>query len=216
MQPINIRILEILVSKVCHDLISPIGAVNNGIEFVTEMGIEDSGDAFDLIKFSAQQASAKLQAYRMAYGAGGADNSIKPEDVYAAIDNIISAEAKLTQDWDQYTPAGLNPNTGERPTGFGKMLISCFLLAMDSLPKGGVLKLEEKDEATLVVTGEGENAGFKDKTNAALTLSIPQEELEPKYIHAYVMGLLCEEYGFKISLDDSADNKISITITLPF
>lgn len=50
----HINILEILISKVCHDLISPIGAVNNGVEFVQEMGIEDAGDAMDLIAFSAQ------------------------------------------------------------------------------------------------------------------------------------------------------------------
>lgn len=215
MHAINIRILEILTSKVCHDLISPIGAVNNGIEFVTEMGIEDAGDAFDLIKFSAQQASAKLQAFRMAYGAGGADNSIKPEDVYAAIQNIVGAEEKIKQEWDGYAPIGMNPETAERPTGFAKILISSLLLAMDSLPKGGVLKVEEEDAFNITVIGEGENANFKEHVPEALSLSIHQEQLEPKCIHAYVMGLLCEEYGFEIALDGSADNSVSIAIKLP-
>ena len=97
---IDTGILEILSSKICHDLISPIGAVNNGIEFLTEMGPDAGEEVTDLIAFSANQASAKLKAYRMAYGAGGADDSIKPEEVDQAIEDIISAEGKIKQDWD--------------------------------------------------------------------------------------------------------------------
>ncbi len=100
MPSIDFRVLEILTSKICHDLISPIGAVNNGVEFMQEMGLEDAGDGLDLIAFSAQQAGAKLHAYRMAYGAGGADNSIKPEDVYDAIQDVIGPDNKIRQAWD--------------------------------------------------------------------------------------------------------------------
>jgi len=68
---IDTDILELMASKVCHDLISPIGAVNNGIEFLTEMGPDAGEEVTDLIAFSASQASAKLKAFRMAYGVGG-------------------------------------------------------------------------------------------------------------------------------------------------
>ncbi len=215
MPTIDLRILEILTSKVCHDLISPIGAVNNGVEFVQEMGLENAGDAVDLIAFSAQQASAKLQAYRMAYGSGGADNSIKPEDVHAAIQNIVGAEDKVKQDWDKDAPIGLNPATFERPTGFAKILICALLLAMDCLPKGGVLKVEEQSKDVIVVSGEGNDAHVRPGVDKALTLSMPQEQIEPKYVHGYIMGLLAQQYGFEVSLDTSEDSKVSIALTLP-
>ncbi|MGB0720242.1 MAG: histidine phosphotransferase family protein, partial [Bdellovibrionales bacterium] len=201
MPDINVRVLELLLSKVAHDLISPIGAVNNGVEFVQEMGLEDSGDAFDLIAFSAQQAAAKLKAYRMAYGAGGADNSIKPDNVYDIVEAMVAPDGKIKQDWDKDAPFGLNPDTYERPLGFGKILICGFLLAMDSLPKGGTLSLHDDGPQTLIITAKGEDTGFRDNIEAALSLTLSQDNLEPKYIHPYVTALLCKHYGFKISTD---------------
>ena len=69
---IDTHVLEILASKICHDLISPIGAVNNGVELMEEMGPDAGPEATGLIAYSAHQASAKLQVFRVAYGVGGA------------------------------------------------------------------------------------------------------------------------------------------------
>jgi len=214
MPSINIRILEILTSKVCHDLISPIGAVNNGVEFMQEMGVENAGDGLDLIAFSAQQAAAKLTAYRMAYGSGGADNSIKPEDVYNIIQDIVGAEDKISQDWDKDAPIGLNEETFERPTGFGKILICGLLLAMDCLPKGGVLSVTHEGDKDFTIFAKGQNANFRGGTHEALKRSISSDVLEPKNVHPYVMGLLLEQYGFSATLNDVDDQSVSIAIQL--
>lgn len=214
MPTIDLRILEILASKVCHDLISPIGAVNNGVEFMQEMGPEDAGDAIDLIAFSAQQASAKLTAYRMAYGAGGADNSIKPEDVYNIIQDIVGAEDKITQDWNKDAPIGLNESTFERPRGFGKILICALLLAMDCLPKGGVLSVTHEGDQDFTVSATGENSAFREGTESALTLKVSSESLEPKHVHPYVMGILADQYDFKIALNQDDETRCSITVKL--
>lgn len=212
---ITINVLEILISKIAHDLISPIGAVNNGVEFVQEMGLENAGDAVDLIAFSAGQASAKLQAYRMAYGSGGADNSIKPEDVYNIIEAIVSAEEKIRQDWEADPLIGMSEQTGERPNGFGKILVCAFLLAMDALPKGGVLGLNVHSQTEIEVTASGENASFRDRYDEALSLAILDSELEPKFIHPYAMGLFQQQYGFQISFNNSTDGQVGIRITMP-
>lgn len=209
---INIKILELLASKICHDLISPIGAVNNGVEFVQEMGAEDAGDAIDLIAYSANQASSKLQAYRMAYGAGGADNSIKPEDVHDLIERIITADDKIQQDWDKDAPMGLNPDTFERPEGFAKMLVSAFLLAMDSLPKGGVMKAFEGEDGVIHVTAEGENACIRERSAEALDLTMSETDLEPKYVHAFITGILSKRYGASVNMHEPDNNKVQIDI----
>ncbi|HRQ61461.1 MAG TPA: hypothetical protein PLO23_08135, partial [Alphaproteobacteria bacterium] len=99
-EKIDIHVLELLASKICHDLISPVGAVANGVEFLEDMEIEGADDILGLINFSAKQGSAKLQAYRMAYGAGGADSSIKPEDVHKIFGSFIALDEKVKQDWD--------------------------------------------------------------------------------------------------------------------
>ncbi len=214
MSSLDIHVLEVLASKICHDLISPIGAVNNGVEFVQEMGLEDAGDAFDLIAFSAQQASAKLQAYRMAYGAGGADDSIKPEDVYDAIEGIIAPDNKIKQDWDKDAPIGLNQETFERPRGFAKILISALLLVMDSLPKGGTIKVSAEGDKDFTVEGTGENASFRAGVADALSGKTKSDDLEPQYVHAYVLGLLLSRYDFSIELDNDTDDAVFIHVKL--
>lgn len=208
----DIRILEQLSSKVCHDLISPIGAVNNGIEFLTEMGPDAGPEVTDLIAFSANQASAKLKAYRMAYGAGGSDSSIKPEDVYNTIAAIIDAEDKVTQDWDAYADLGFGE---ERPRAYCKMLICAFLLGMECLPKGGVFKIEAGEGRQTICTVSGEDAAPKPLMGEALSGDMLIDELEPKYVHPFVTHLLASTYGYIITCRQAGEGEVRITMDLP-
>ncbi len=210
---IDISILELLASKVCHDLISPIGAVNNGIEFLEDMGPDAGKEVTDLIAFSAGQASARLKAYRMAYGSGGADDSIKPEEVHETIQGIVGAEDKVTQDWDAYGDLGYGD---DRPKAFCKMLICALLLAMDSMPKGGTLNVGAgQNNGQTLVTAKGENASIREQSDEALTLAITRENLEPKYVHAYMTGLLGQAYGYSFLIANADTNHVEITITHP-
>ncbi len=212
-QRIDIHFLEILSSKICHDLISPIGAVSNGIEFMTEMGDDAGSEGLDLVAFSANQASAKLQAFRLAYGVGGADSHIKPEDVYLAIEALISADGKIKQDWDYHAPLGVVKDEfgfDERTPAYAKMLTCAILLAIECLPRGGTLSVTAQDDGSTLVTATGDNAGLRDNTNAALSLSIGTENMNPKYVHAYMSGLLAGYHGYSISADDSAEGQTLI------
>ncbi len=208
---IELKIMELLTSKVCHDLISPIGAINNGMEFVEEMGADAGEEVFDLIGFSAHQASAKLQAYRMAYGVGGGDTSIKPEDVHKAIQAMVEKDGKITQDWDPYAPLGPE----ERPGGFAKMLVCGFLLAIDSLPKGGKISAANDESGIIVITATGENCNPRNDMESCLALSFDQDQLEPKHIHATVTALAAKAYGYDVTLEHNGADSISFFITCP-
>lgn len=199
---ISLYILELLSSKICHDLISPVGAVANGVEFLEEMGADAGDEAIDLIKFSAIQASAKLQAYRMAYGAGGADTSIKPEDVYNTFAKLIELDKKVIQDWDPYAPLGPD----ERPAGFAKLLMCGLLLAMDCLPKGGTLKVLDGDGDSIQIQAEGVDANFKTENQQALDGKMHESVLEPKHIHAYIANIIAKDYDFRFSLSSQGND----------
>ncbi len=210
--PIDTGILELLASKICHDLISPIGAVCNGVEFLEDMGAEAGEEVTGLIAYSAQQASAKLQAYRMAYGAGGADDTIKPEDVHKTLQAMIAPDNKIKQDWDPYGNLGYE----DRPKAFSKMLLCALLLGMECLPKGGTLNVTAGSQTgETCVTARGPDANIRGQTEKALSLTLHRDVLEPKYIHPYVTGLLAHTYGYKISLRDSKDNSVIITVAHP-
>jgi histidine phosphotransferase ChpT len=199
----NIAMLELLASKICHDLISPIGAVNNGVEFMQDMGPNAGPEAAELIAFSAQQASAKLQAFRLAYGAGGADSIIKLSDVHKAIQQIVGAEKKITQNWEPQTTLPLSPNKG-----FCKILTCVLLLAMEGLPKGGKL-LVTADGDAVIVRAEGTDAGLRGHAEAALKLDIAFEKVEPKDVHAAMTGLMAKHYGFKVAMSAPAEFRIT-------
>lgn len=210
MSTITAETLELLASKICHDLISPIGAVNNGIEIFEEMGADAGPEVTDLISASAQQASAKLMAYRVAYGAGGADGNIKAADIHGIIQSIVEKDNKINQSWSPQDRIG--PELP--PRGFFKMLISVLLLGMDCLPKGGSLAVHANDEGQTVVFAEGPDAKLKEGFGECLSQSLSQDQLKPQMTHAYVTGLLSAHYGFSIAAE-SGDNQAAFTITLP-
>lgn len=200
------RIVELIASKICHDLISPVGAVSNGVEILEEMGADD--DVTSLISFSATQASAKLKTMRLAYGMGGSDESIKLEDVHKIFEEFVSGDNRVTQNWDPHLDIGFEPKKG-----FPKILTCALMMAADSLPKGGELSVEPAEEHTIVVKAIGENAAFRDGVVDAFNGEKEADHLDPKLIHPYLTSLFASKYGFKIQLEPSADNLICLRLT---
>ena len=207
---IDISFMELLASKICHDLISPIGAIANGVEFMEEMGGADD-EITDLIKFSALQASAKLQAYRMAYGAGGGDVSIKPEDVHKSFGKFIELDKKITQDWDPH--GSLGPE--ERSAGFSKMVLCALLLSVECLPKGGAIKIFAGGNNETIIRAEGNDAALKPPMDSALDQSMDLESVEPRYVHAYMSGLLAKTYGFELKLKHEGSGFVEFLLISP-
>lgn len=212
MSEINITVLELLASKICHDLISPVGAVANGVEFLEEMGADAGSDVTDLIAYSAKQSSSKLQAYRMAYGAGGADSGIKPEDVHKLLGGLIELDGKITQNWDPYAPIG--PEY-ERPPALGKIMMLCFLSCIEALPKGGEITVMPQGTDMLTITAKGEDAGLKPLSLKTLHGEMPIDGLDPKLVHGYMVNHVAGNYGYEITCVSNEDGTFSLSLKLP-
>ena len=208
---IDIELLELLASKICHDLISPIGAVANGVEFMEEMGADGGDEITDLIKFSSTQASVKLQAYRMAYGAGGGDVSIKPEDVHKAFAKFIELDKKITQEWDPYGPLGPE----ERASGFSKLLMCALLLCCECMPKGGKITVKEAGANLTSISASGDDTELKSPMEHALLGQVATSQLEPRYVHAYMSGILAKHYGFELKPGQKSDGQVEFILQSP-
>src|SRR3954468_5609680 len=92
---LDIRVVELLSSRLCHELISPVGAINNGVELIEEMGAEMADEAIGLIAHSADQASRRLRLLRLAYGTAGSDKSNLTEVAQAADGYFAGGKIKL-------------------------------------------------------------------------------------------------------------------------
>ena len=198
-------LIELISSKICHDIISPVGAIANGIEILEEMGADD--DVTSLISFSTEQASTKLKLLRMAYGMSGSDTNIKIKDIHKTFGNFISGDNRVTQSWDPMLNIGFDP-----AKGFPKLFLCCLIMVSESLPKGGDISVDVDGENTIVITGKGDNAGFKEGYIDSLENKSPISDLTPKLIHPYISGIFSKKYNFEILYNDSLSNIISLRL----
>jgi len=141
--PIAIGALDLaalLCSRVCHDLISPVGAIVNGLEVLDEDKDEETKVfALDLIKKSAQQASAKLQFCRLAFGAAGsAGAQIDLGDAEKVARGLLGDD-KTTIVWN--LPRELLPKNRV------KLLLNMLLIAVTTIPRGGTITVESEPGA---------------------------------------------------------------------
>ncbi len=199
-------LLELLSSRICHDLVSPVGAINNGIEFMEDAGddAESIKQASELISHSANSAAARLQVFRIAYGGGGRDGNIKPEDIQKAFGALIRIDGKIRQSWDPFGPLGIDA----KERGFAKILMCGLVLAMECLPKGGTVFVDPGTGAETLIKVEGTDATVRDNVEAALARTLDAETLDPRLVHPYTMSFIAETYGYSVTLLNKAEGAI--------
>ncbi len=210
--PTRTALLEQLSSRICHDLISPIGAIGNGLELIDEMGMEMSDDALKLIAHSATQAAAKLATFRMAYGAGGRDPNIKLEDVQKTFGKFISGDGKIKQAWDPYGSLGIDPKT----PAFCKILLCGLMLGAECLPRGGIVMVDAEPNGTsTLITAQGTDAVLRDGVAAAMSPNdIDPETLDPRLVHPAMTGVLAARYGYTVQVAEQSQDKVVFRIQI--
>lgn len=200
----------LLSSRLCHDLISPVGALANGLEVLAEeTDSEMRGFAMDLINSSAQAASVKLQFARFAYGAGG-----------SAGDAIDTNEAeKVARAYLETTKAELvwKAPALAAPKDAVKLLLNFVLIGLDAIPYGGTIEasLEEEPGALqIIVSAKGKKAKFSDVTKALVTDAPLEDPLNPRSIQAYYAALISRALGLKINLSEG-EEQVAISTRFP-
>ncbi len=146
-------ISALLCSRICHDLISPVGAIGNGVELLTEIQ-PDAGDELQLIGESAATASATLQFYRLAFGAAGAGEPY----ALAKCQKIVAAmfrRERADLDW----PA----QAGDITRASARLLCNLMLIAASALPRGGSVRVAAKlgGNLELEIAAEGPVVNFR-------------------------------------------------------
>jgi len=200
-----LRAVELLTSRICHDLVSPVGAVANGIEFMRDMGADGLEDSIELIEHSAKQASVRLQLFRICYGAGGSEKLISAKAIYEAFINFMDKK-KFALEWDL-----LNHVPDELPDGFFKIILNALIFIHDGLPKGGTLTVTS-DGNDMVIEGRGDMIRLREGCAAALLGKAQIEDIDPKSIHGYVTYYFAQAFGIAIHFEEREDG-LSIRLT---
>lgn len=126
----------LLCSRVCHDIISPVGAINNGLELLEEGGAD--AEAMDLIRSSALNASVRLKFARLAFGASGsASASIDTGEAEKAVQDFVATDRKTEVSW--HGPRAIIAKNKV------KLLLNLFLIAYGAIPRGGSIGITLED-----------------------------------------------------------------------
>jgi histidine phosphotransferase ChpT len=202
--------MELLASKICHDLVSPVSAINNGVELIDDIGASVMGEAMKLIGDSGTTASRRLKLFRMAYGRAGSEESLGVKDVRQVAEQHLMG-GKISLIWPEDQPS--RDIAAHR--GFLKTVLNLVILAEETLAYGGGITLH----------GDGVNRGCRLEIagrNAHLSLQLQEalegtckiEDLSPRTIQAYVTGRLASHFGFKLSHDHTVSDRLELALAL--
>jgi histidine phosphotransferase ChpT len=202
--PITLEALDLaalLCSRVCHDLISPVGAVVNGLEVLEEGKDEETRTfALDLIKKSSQQASARLQFCRLAFGAAGsAGAAIDLGDAQGVARGFLE-DGKTRLEWN--LPRELLPKNRV------KLLLNLLLLAGQTIPRGGTLRVDPVGEGQAMsfrITATGQNARVPQAVPGLLAGEPAGQTVDSHAIQPFYTGLLARSCGLGVSLSPEGE-----------
>jgi histidine phosphotransferase ChpT len=208
-----VDLASLLCSRLCHDLMSPVGALNNGIELMAdEQDPEMRERCIELLADSARATANKLKFFRLAFGAGGGfGEAIDANEARLALEGIFGPERRIELGWmvaDEKLSKGAM-----------KLLLNLALIAGDALVRGGRLDVgaESTSEGLeIAIRGEGPrvmlDAGLRD----LLTDGAPEnEQIEPRAAGAWLARALAEEAGGAIQLSEPAPEVLIIGAVIP-
>jgi len=194
------ELASLLSSRLCHDLVSPVGAVTNGLEVLadeTEADMRES--AMRLITESADRAARKLQFARLAYGAGGGPQAIIDMGDARKITTAMLNDIKVALEWK------CDFATCDRM--LAKMLVNSAFLAAESLPRGGtvIAAMREQAGSTIIeVQAEGPMMKPMDQLHEIISGTVELGGLAPRAAQAYYTGLIsrCLEGNMLLTVSD--------------
>jgi len=197
----------LLCSRVCHDVISPVGAIVNGLEVLEgEQDEEMRAVAMELIKKSAMSASARLQFCRLAFGAAGSFGaSIDTADAEKAARDVFATD-RTTLQWIAARRLASRNSV--------KLLLNLCLIGNGAIPRGGVITVDLSDgegaAMSMRVEAKGVNARLSQATADVLANPIPVEAIDGHSIQLYFTTLLARECQATLNVSTAQD---AVTLT---
>ena len=192
-------IAELLCTRLCHDLTGPIGAVNNGVEFLSEEGDDMQEQAIELISNSAQEAVTRLQFYRYAYGKVSDSGESSISDKQPLLEEFFKG-LKIAIDWQENGKPACTLNGGMM-----RLLCNIMLIASSTLLKGGVLRVVCGKEG-LSVSATGPMLKWEADMQSVLEGRASLDSLTPKSVQIFMTRQLAAAQNAHVATDYNAEH----------
>ena len=207
-----IDLAALLCSRLCHDLLSPVGAMNNGIELMAdEQDPEMRERCIELLTESARASANKLKFFRLAFGAGGGfGDDIDTREARSALEGLYGPEKRIELGW--------MVADDRLPKGAVKLLLNLAMIAGDALVRGGRLDVGVERSAVaieMVIRAEGPRVLVDPTLRQTILNGGAGGTVEPRAAGAWLAHALASEAGGSIQLSDAAADALVIGVTLP-
>lgn len=201
----KVDLAALLCSKICHDLLSPVGAINNGLELLEDETDPEMRDrCLDLLSDSARASADKLKYFRLAFGAaGGFGDDVDPAEAKELITGLIGDSGKITLGWAVQTEA--------LPKKAIKILLNLALIAREALVRGGRLDIgAEKGDVGIevVVRAEGPKIAMDAGIRAALEGQLPEADLSARTAAAWMSRDLVLQNGGDLRVSPASGTEL--------
>ncbi len=201
----------LLCSRLCHDMLSPVGALSNGLELLAdEKDPEMRARVIELLEQSARISTDKLKFFRLAFGAAGGFGEAVPVEEAQDVVAALAADAKrVTLNWVIEEPSLPKPSV--------KVLLNLSQIALDALVRGGTLDIgAEKREGNveIVARARGDKIAFDETIGRALQGELEESEITSRTAAAHMIALLAQEMGGGLQYA-LADNSLVLGAVLP-
>ena len=198
---IDFRVLELLNARLCHELVSPVGAINNGVELLGEDDPDFVRDAIQLIGQSARKAGQRLQFYRFAYGTSGNTSGIVQGAGRELAEGLFEG-GKIRCEW--------SAEAATLPAEWQRLACNMLVLAAEVLPRGGTVAVRVLGAGTsgIEVAADGEAINIAAELRGALEPGISADQLTSRTVHAFFTRCLAGLLGASLMLAEAGSARV--------
>ena len=202
---------SLLCSRLCHDLLSPIGALNNGLELLAdETDPAMRQRCVDLLNESARTSANKLKFFRLAFGAaGGFGERVDVREARNALEGLLGDNRRLELQWAI--------EDSELPKAAVKVMLNLAMIAGDALVRGGTLTIgaeEGADRIEIVLRAQGVRVVLDPELRATLTGGISDRSVTPRAAAAYLVHAIVAEVGGQVAVSEPVEGSLLLGATL--
>ncbi|MGV3578326.1 histidine phosphotransferase ChpT [Brevundimonas sp.] len=203
------ELASLIAAKLCHDFISPSGAIMSGLDLLNDPTAQDMrDDALSLITDSARKMVALVQFCRVAFGAATTAERFTADELTALVDGVTSG-GRATLAW--------NLGAGDFGKPQARALVNLGYLIVAALPMGGAATVSVRHEgAQMVIEGvaEGGRARLKPEAVTGLSGQRLTEGLAGQWIQPYWLWLTADQHGGTLSVE-AVEGRVSMTVRMP-
>lgn len=213
---IDMRVAQLLCSRLCHDLAGPSGAIHNGIELMSEDAAADPA-ALSLVAGSSTNLNSRLAFYRLTFGLGGGSERTMALAEAKELARGVIANHRMELDWPTEPSEG---DDGKQCFAVDeiRLTLGLVLIGADALPRGGKLRVRCVRTAAgteVSVVARGARAALPEDLLAAMNPDAPSSSLTSRTVHGYFAAALARRLDAAMTIGSKNAEEVTLTVSLP-